>query len=127
MRRQRWRSAMFAAVSGACGLAMLAGCATRQYGLSASDQTARYLQSARGRYVIPGPPQDPWGPYIHEASKRYDMPDSWIRALMRQASGGNLYRGGRPIVSSARAVPVELRAGRALGVRAVRNEPTAGL
>ena len=104
MRRPHWRSAMFAAVSGACGLAMLAGCATRQYGLSASDQTARYLQNARGRYVIPGPAGDPWGPYIHEASKRFDMPETWIRALMRQESGGNLFRNGRLITSSAGAM-----------------------
>jgi hypothetical protein len=104
MRRQHWRSAMFTAVSGTVGLAMLAGCATRQSGLSARDQSARYLESARGRYVIPGPPSDPWGPYVREASHRFDMPESWIRALMRQESGGQLYRGGRLITSSAGAM-----------------------
>ncbi len=104
MRPPNWRSAMFAAVSGAVGLAILAGCTTRQSGLSATDQTARYLQSARGRYVIPGPPGDPWGPYIKEASNRFDIPQSWIRALMRQESGGNLYRNGRLITSSAGAM-----------------------
>jgi Transglycosylase SLT domain len=104
MRRPHWRSAMFAAVSGAFGLAILAGCTTRQSGLSASDETARYLQNARGVYVIPGPPSDPWGPYIREASARYDIPEPWIRALMRQESGGNLYRGGRLITSSAGAM-----------------------
>ena len=104
MRRPHWRSAMFTAVSGAVGLAVLAGCATRQSGLSASDETARYLQNARGRYTIPGPPGDPWGPYIREASKRYDVPETWIRALMRQESGGSLYRNGRLITSSAGAM-----------------------
>jgi hypothetical protein len=95
---------MFTAVSGAVSLAILAGCATRQSGLSASDEAARYLQSARGRYVIPGPPGDPWGPYIREASQRFDVPETWIRALMRQESGGSLYRNGRLIMSSAGAM-----------------------
>jgi hypothetical protein len=95
---------MFAAVSGVVGLGILAGCTTQPSGLSASDQTARYLQSARGRYVIPGPPGDPWGPYIREASNRFDIPESWIRALMRQESGGSLYRNGRLITSSAGAM-----------------------
>ncbi len=104
MRRPNWRSAMFAAASGIVGLSILAGCATRQYGLSASDETARYLQGARGRYPIPGPPGDPWGPYIREASGRFDMPETWIRALMRQESGGSLYRNGRLITSSAGAM-----------------------
>lgn len=104
MRRPHWRSATLAAVSGAVGLAFLVGCTTQQFGLSARDETARYLQNARGRYVIPGPPGDPWGPYIHEASQRYDIPEPWIRALMRQESGGNLFRNGRLITSSAGAM-----------------------
>ena len=104
MRRPHWRSAMFTAVSGAMGLALLAACTSGHYGLSARDQTDRYLQNARGRYVIPGPPSDPWGPYIREASAKFDMPETWIRALMRQESGGQLYRGGRLITSSAGAM-----------------------
>ena len=103
MRRPHWHSAMFASFSGALCLAMLAGCATRHSG-SAADETARYLQNARGRYVIPGPASDPWGPYIREASNKYDIPESWIRALMRQESGGSLYRNGRLITSSAGAM-----------------------
>jgi hypothetical protein len=95
---------MFTAVTGAMGLAILAGCTSRQAGISASDQAARYLQSARGRYVVPGPPGDPWGPYVREASAKYDMPETWIRALMRQESGGSLYRNGRLITSSAGAM-----------------------
>jgi hypothetical protein len=63
-----------------------------------------YLRNASGRYVIPGPPGDPWGPYIREASTRFDMPESWIRALMRQESGGRLYQNGRLITSSAGAM-----------------------
>ncbi|MSP00378.1 MAG: lytic transglycosylase [Acetobacteraceae bacterium] len=104
MRRPQWRAAMLTAVSGALSLALLAGCASRHHGVSAGDDAARYLQNARGRYVIPGPASDPWGPYIREASTRFDMPDTWIRALMRQESGGNLYRNGRLITSSAGAM-----------------------
>jgi hypothetical protein len=36
----------------------------------------------------PGPPHDPWGPWIREASRRYDVPERWIREVMRQESGG---------------------------------------
>jgi D-alanyl-D-alanine carboxypeptidase len=39
-------------------------------------------------YPPPGPPDDPWGPYIHEAAARYDIPEQWIRAVMNQESGG---------------------------------------
>ena len=104
MRRLNRRPAFFTAVCGVMGLAILAGCATRQTGLSASDEASRYLQTARGRYAIPGTASDPWGPYIKEASTRFDVPETWIRALMRQESGGNLYRGGRLITSSAGAM-----------------------
>ncbi len=39
-------------------------------------------------YPPPGPPNDPWGPYIREASGRYRVPERWVRAVMRQESGG---------------------------------------
>src|SRR5215471_19506082 len=39
-------------------------------------------------YPPPGPPEDPWGPYIREAAARYRVPDQWVRAVMRQESGG---------------------------------------
>ena len=39
-------------------------------------------------YPPPGPPSDPWGPYIHEASSRFGVPEQWIRRVMRQESGG---------------------------------------
>ena len=44
---------------------------------------------APGRYYPPpGPPNDPWGPYIQEAAARYRVPDQWVRAVMHQESGG---------------------------------------
>jgi cell division protein FtsN len=39
-------------------------------------------------YEPPGPPTDPWGPWIREASTRFDVPERWIREVMRQESGG---------------------------------------
>ncbi|MFT9222487.1 transglycosylase SLT domain-containing protein, partial [Gluconobacter oxydans] len=42
-------------------------------------------------YAPPGPPSDPWGPYIREASNRFDVPEAWIRAVMQQESGGHLF------------------------------------
>ena len=32
--------------------------------------------------------EDPWGPYIREASERYGVPEQWIREVMRQESDG---------------------------------------
>jgi soluble lytic murein transglycosylase-like protein len=45
-----------------------------------------------------------WQPYILEASARFDMPQEWIRQVMRAESGGHRFRHGRPIVSRAGAM-----------------------
>ncbi len=58
----------------------------------------------RTDYPRPGPRGDPWRPYIREAADRFGVPARWIRAVMRQESGGNEYRYGRPIVSGAGAM-----------------------
>lgn len=42
----------------------------------------------RHDYPPPGPPSDPWGPYIREAALRFGIPEGWVRAVMRQESGG---------------------------------------
>ncbi len=55
-------------------------------------------------YQPPGPPEDPWGPYISEASTRFAVPEQWIRAVIRQESGGHAYRNGAPITSFAGAM-----------------------
>ena len=36
-------------------------------------------------YTSPGPPEDPWGPYIREAAGRFQVPETWVREVMRQA------------------------------------------
>ena len=39
-------------------------------------------------YPPPGPPGDPWGPYIRVAATRYQVPEQWVRAVMHQESDG---------------------------------------
>jgi D-alanyl-D-alanine carboxypeptidase len=39
-------------------------------------------------YPPPGPPEDPWGPYVQEAAARFGVPGHWVRAVMHQESGG---------------------------------------
>jgi hypothetical protein len=63
-------------------LCLLAACAQ---GPSAPTRSAGVT---RGSYDPPGPPSDPWGPWIREASRRFDVPERWIREVMRQESGG---------------------------------------
>lgn len=61
------------------------------YDLAASRAEARGYRSRAARsYPAPGTADDPWGPYIREAAGRYDVPERWIREVMRQESGGRL-------------------------------------
>jgi cell division septation protein DedD len=86
------------------GLALLAACASHTPGPSATQEAARYVEHARNNYVPPGPPEDPWGPYIHEAAARFDVPELWIRSVMHVESGGNEYLNGQLITSGAGAM-----------------------
>jgi len=83
--------------------AALAACAGHPT-TSARQEAARYAAEARRSYPAPGPPGDPWGPYITEASQRFDVPDAWVRSVMRVESGGHEFLGGQPITSSAGAM-----------------------
>jgi hypothetical protein len=76
------------------------------YDLDASRAEARlYRARSATAYAVPGPPGDPWGPHIREAANRFGVPEGWIRAVMRQESGGRLYDGsGRPITSPVGAM-----------------------
>ena len=85
-------------------LAILAACASQGPRTSSVNEAARYAAHARGHYTPPGPPGDPWGPYIREASKRFDVPDMWIRSVMQVESGGNLYLGGGLVTSPVGAM-----------------------
>ncbi len=104
VRRLRVRASTLRAVGCLGVLGLLAACASQGSHLSSSQEAARYAARARGNYVPPGPPQDPWGPYIREASQRYDIPEQWIRSVMRVESGGNEYRNGQLITSNAGAM-----------------------
>ena len=67
---------------------LLAACASSGgYGASAAGYGGQTYAPTH-YYPPPGPPDDPWGPYINEAAVRYGIPAQWIRAVMRQESGG---------------------------------------
>ena len=87
-------------------LAILAGLAAcSQPGQqSALVEAGNYAAHAKRSYTPPGPPEDPWGPYIREASARFDIPDIWIRSLMRQESGGHEFVNGGLVTSGAGAM-----------------------
>ncbi|SHJ00619.1 Transglycosylase SLT domain-containing protein [Roseomonas rosea] len=72
---------------------------------AARTEAAVYRSHAARSYATPGPPSDPWGPHIGEASARFGVPEAWIRAIMRQESGGRLYdASGWPITSPVGAM-----------------------
>lgn len=83
--------------------ALLAACAGHPT-TSARRDAAHYAAEAQRSYPVPGPPGDPWGPYITEASQRFDVPDVWVRSVMHVESGGHEFLDGRPITSSAGAM-----------------------
>jgi hypothetical protein len=82
----------------------LAACGTTVPHQDAIQETARYVAHAKHNYVPPGPPEDPWGLYIREASIRFDIPETWVRSLMRVESGGKEYLNGELITSGAGAM-----------------------
>jgi hypothetical protein len=84
-------------------LAGLAACATHPQ-QSATQEAAQYAARAKRSYTPPGPPSDPWGPYIMEAAAKYDMPDRWVREVIRAESGGRMYEHGTLITSDAGAM-----------------------
>ena len=103
MIRPRCNFTLVRAVGALFALGLLAAC-SHNTGMSANTQAARYAAHARGNYTPPGSSEDPWGPYIREASARFDVPDPWIRALMRVESGGKEYINGKLVTSSAGAM-----------------------
>jgi hypothetical protein len=82
----------------------LAACSSVAPQQDATQETARYVAHAKRNYIPPGPVEDPWGPYIREASNKFDMPEMWVRSLMRVESGGKQYLNGTLITSGAGAM-----------------------
>ncbi len=76
-------------------LASLAACASGPK-VSAVQEAKQYQARARGNYTPPGPKSDPWGPYIMEASAKYDLPDRWIREVIRAESSGKVMETSGP-------------------------------
>jgi cell division protein FtsN len=85
-------------------MALLAACSSSHKPMSASQEAAQYVARAKHNYTPPGPPNDPWGPYIVEAAGKYDVPERWVREVMRQESGGRLFENGQLITSNAGAM-----------------------
>jgi cell division septation protein DedD len=67
-------------------------------------EAANYAAHARGNYTPPGPPSDPWGPYIAEASQRFDVPELWIRQVIQAESSGQQYQNGQLTTSPVGAM-----------------------
>src|SRR5690349_10976066 len=76
----------------ALAVALLAGCAG----------PSTKAQRPAGRVVTGDIEQ--WKEHISEASRRFDIPEEWIRAVMRVESGGRSTMDGRPIISRAGAM-----------------------
>jgi hypothetical protein len=85
-------------------LAALSACSSSRQNMSATTEAAMYASRAKRNYTPPGPPSDPWGPYIVQAAERFDVPERWIREVMRTESGGRLYENGELITSNAGAM-----------------------
>jgi Transglycosylase SLT domain/SPOR domain len=96
--------ALLRALGSLAALAFVSACATRTPTVNQTQEAARYAARARGNYVAPGSSSDPWGPYISEAAQRFDVPERWIREVMRVESGGKMYQEGRLITSWAGAM-----------------------
>ncbi len=85
-------------------LALLSACATHRPQVSAAEEAAQYAAKAQSNYTPPGPAGDPWGPYVVEAAARFDVPEAWVRGVMRVESGGHLYENGALITSAPGAM-----------------------
>ncbi len=99
-----WITRLARGAASACLLSLLAACAGHapiaNSGLTASQEAAVYKSHARASYAPPGPPGDPWGPYVAEASRRFDVPDVWIREVMHVESGGYQFRASGALTTS---------------------------
>jgi cell division septation protein DedD len=69
-------------------LGALAACGSTPHQPAVTHSAANTDWPRPSSYDPPGPAHDPWGPYIQQASRRFDVPERWIREVMRQESGG---------------------------------------
>ena len=80
-------------------LALLGACSGQK-----QAHVTPYYPPPQRDYTPPGPKTDPWGPYIIEAAQKYDVPERWVREVMRAESGGRLYENGKLITSAPGAM-----------------------
>jgi hypothetical protein len=93
------------ALAGMALLSGLAACAgAPQPAARSAPVVAPPPAQSAASYAPPGPPSDPWGPYIREASTRFVVPEKWIREVMRQESGGHQYINGGLTTSNVGAM-----------------------
>jgi hypothetical protein len=92
--------AQIRAASCLAGAALLSACAGHSPPMTATQEAATYVARAKPSYAPPGPPGDPWGPYITEAAAKYDVPERWIREVMRVESGGQEFRSSGVLITS---------------------------
>ncbi|NHN84505.1 transglycosylase SLT domain-containing protein [Acetobacter musti] len=89
-------------------LALLSACAGQapdsDMQIPVAQEEAQYRAHAKSYYAPPGPADDPWGPYIQEASQRFDVPELWIRGVIQRESGGRLFHNGELVTSAPGAM-----------------------
>jgi hypothetical protein len=68
--------------------------------MTATQEAATYQARAKPSYSPPGPPSDPWGPFIVEAANRFDVPERWIREVMRVESGAHEFNASGALITS---------------------------
>ncbi len=83
---------------------MLLACALAACGGGGQQRVVVTTYKGPANYAPPGPPSDPWGPYIGQAASRFGVPQPWIRTVIHQESGGREYLHGQPITSDAGAM-----------------------
>jgi Transglycosylase SLT domain/SPOR domain len=71
-------------------LGLLAACGGPQHAGKSGVARVNMQWNRPSSYDPPGPPADPWGPWVVEAARRFDVPERWIREVMRQESGGRV-------------------------------------
>ncbi|WP_428487753.1 lytic transglycosylase domain-containing protein [Rhodopila sp.] len=100
------RETISSSLRAACAIAILAALAacSQPPQQTAMRETARYIAAAHRDYTPPGPADDPWGPYVREAAIRFDIPETWVRSVMRVESGGKEYVDGNLVTSGAGAM-----------------------
>ena len=96
-----WSPVMLLRAATCFGAAVfLSACASHAPPMTATQEAATYIARAKPSYAPPGPPEDPWGPYIVEAAQKFDMPERWVREVMRVESGGHEYRASGALITS---------------------------